>query len=154
MYVAVSQRVIHGRVPSSIRRSHLTFVLPSQPGQQQTHREALLRTQRLAVLRPDDKRVVHAFSNRDASRHQTRVAALREKPLRAAADADFARAASPAGRRSTPSCSSCPATCCGVSAGFGFPNAPLRQRQHAVAGALDEVRARDLRESLEVPERE
>jgi hypothetical protein len=32
VYFDVSQRVIHGCVPSSSRRSHLTETLPSQPG--------------------------------------------------------------------------------------------------------------------------
>ena len=105
---------------------HVGVALPA--GQQQAHRESLLGPQRLAVLRPDDERVVHALSRSECcarSRHASPPSARNHFASRFAHR--LRRAASRSGTPVHSELLVMPATCCGVSPGFGLPNMPPRQ---------------------------
>ncbi len=76
VYFDVSQRVIAGWFITFSRRSHFTFVLPSHPGSEEAQWVSLLGPQRLAVLRVNDKCIVHRLCHRHAARELARVGAL------------------------------------------------------------------------------
>ena len=65
MYFEVSSLVMVGPSVSLMRRSHLTFMLPSKPGQQQAHRIAVRGAHALAVLVERDHRVVERLLDRE-----------------------------------------------------------------------------------------
>src|SRR5689334_22491943 len=60
---------------------HVRASFPS--GKHEPERVALRRTKRLAVLCPGEDRVIHQLFDRNATREETRITALGERPPRA-----------------------------------------------------------------------
>ena len=83
----VSSLVMAGPAVSLSRRSHLTFMLPSKPGNEEPDRIAVRGAHALAVLVEAHERVIHRLGERDAAAHAGGIGALGDHPARRRIDA-------------------------------------------------------------------
>jgi hypothetical protein len=89
VYFEVSSRWCQGSSPTSRRRSHLTHMLPSQPGTTEAQRIALFGAQRLAVHLERDETVVQRLFHRDRAGHRRGVSPFRQHPFAVGLHAGF-----------------------------------------------------------------
>ena len=81
VYFDVSSRVCHGWSPTSIRRSHFTQRLPSQPGITARNGIALLRTKGFSVHCKCDKDIVQRLVDRQRPIHSGGICAFKHEPF-------------------------------------------------------------------------